>query len=31
MRWILLFKRGWWILHVVAVAFTLWLGQVVRF
>lgn len=27
----MLFKPGWWILHVVAVAFMFWLGHAVRF
>jgi len=26
-----LWKRGWWILHVLAVAFMLWLGHFTRF
>lgn len=28
---ILLFKRGWWILHVLAILFIFWLGHFVRF
>jgi len=27
----LLFKPGWWILHIAAIAFVFWLGHVVRF
>lgn len=25
------FQPGWWVLHAVAVALTLWLGSVTRF
>jgi hypothetical protein len=25
------FKLGWWILHIVAIGFTLYLGHVVNF
>jgi hypothetical protein len=25
------FKLGWWILHIVAVGFTLYLGHIVNF
>jgi len=31
MQKIMLFRPGWWILHVIAVAFVFWLGHVVRF
>jgi hypothetical protein len=24
-------KRGWWVLHVLAVAFMFWLGHFMRF
>jgi hypothetical protein len=27
----LLWKRGWWALHVLAVAFMFWLGHFMRF
>jgi hypothetical protein len=27
----MLFKPGWWILHLLAVAFMFWLGHAVRF
>jgi hypothetical protein len=27
----MLFKPGWWILHIIAIAFVFWLGHVVRF
>ncbi len=27
----MLFKTGWWILHILAVAFVFWLGHAVRF
>ena len=26
-----LYKPGWWIVHIAAVAFFFWLGHVVRF
>jgi hypothetical protein len=26
-----LWKPGWWILHILAIAFMLWLGHIVRF
>ena len=28
---ILLFKPGWWILHVIMILFIFWLGHFVRF
>jgi hypothetical protein len=27
----MLFKKGWWVLHVIMVVFVFWLGHVVRF
>ena len=27
----ILWKPGWWILHILAIAFMLWLGHIVRF
>lgn len=26
-----LWKPGWWVLHLLAIAFMLWLGHIVRF
>jgi hypothetical protein len=26
-----LWKPGWWVLHILAIAFMLWLGHIVRF
>jgi len=31
MKYFLMFKPGWWILHIVAIAFMFWLGHIVRF
>jgi hypothetical protein len=31
LRHLMKFQPGWWVLHALAVAFTLWLGAVVRF
>jgi hypothetical protein len=31
LRHFMRFKPGWWILHLAAVAFTLYLGHMVRF
>jgi hypothetical protein len=31
LRHFLRYKPGWWILHILAVAVTLYLGHVVRF
>jgi hypothetical protein len=27
----MLFKPGWWLLHIIALAFLFWLGHAVRF
>jgi hypothetical protein len=27
----MLFKSGWWILHILAIAFFFWLGHLVKF
>ena len=27
----LLFKPGWWILHILAIGFVFWLGHAIRF
>jgi len=27
----MLFKPGWWVLHVAALVFMFWLGHMVRF
>jgi len=27
----MLYKPGWWILHIVAIAFVFWLGHAIRF
>ncbi len=27
----LLFKPGWWVLHIIAIALMFWLGHAVRF
>lgn len=27
----MLFKPGWWILHIIAIAFVFWLGHAIRF
>jgi hypothetical protein len=27
----LLFKRGWWVLHIIAIALVFWLGHFVGF
>jgi hypothetical protein len=31
MKNILLFKAGWWVLHIVVICFVFWLGHFVRF
>jgi hypothetical protein len=31
LRYFMRFKPGWWALHVFAIAFTLYLGHIVRF
>jgi hypothetical protein len=31
LRHFMLFERGWWILHIVAITFMFWLGHFVRF
>jgi hypothetical protein len=31
MNKIMLFKPGWWVLHVCAIIFILWLGHAVHF
>jgi len=27
----MLFKTGWWVLHILAIAFMFWLGHAVKF
>lgn len=27
----MLYKPGWWILHILAIAFVFWLGHAIRF
>lgn len=27
----MLFKPGWWLLHIAAIAFVFWLGHAIRF
>ena len=27
----MLYKPGWWVLHIIAIGFVLWLGHVIRF
>ncbi len=27
----MLYKPGWWILHVIAIGFVFWLGHAIRF
>jgi hypothetical protein len=27
----MLYKPGWWILHIIAIGFVFWLGHAVRF
>ncbi len=27
----MLYKPGWWVLHIIAVAFVFWLGHAIRF
>jgi hypothetical protein len=27
----MLFKPGWWILHIIAIVFFFWLGHAVKF
>ena len=27
----MLFRPGWWILHIIAVIFVFWLGHAIRF
>jgi hypothetical protein len=27
----MLYKPGWWILHIIAIAFVFWLGHAIRF
>jgi hypothetical protein len=31
MKYFLLFKPGWWALHIAAIAFMFWLGYAVGF
>jgi hypothetical protein len=31
MNKIMLFRPGWWVLHVAAIIFVFWLGHAVRF
>ncbi|KAF0180711.1 MAG: hypothetical protein FD164_1699 [Nitrospirae bacterium] len=31
MRYFLRYKPGWWVLHIIAVVATFWLGASVRF
>ncbi len=31
MKYFLLFKPGWWVLHIVSIAFLFWLGHAVGF
>ncbi len=31
MRFFMRYKIGWWVLHIIAVAFTLYLGYIVKF
>ena len=31
LKYFMKFQPGWWVLHAVAITFTLWLGAVIRF
>ena len=30
MRYLIRFRAGWWIVHVAAILFVLWLGHVIE-